>query len=232
MKQAKLTLLLTLLVCFARGQERDTIFLKKDTKWFRFNIQSALIVNSGLSNFYKGEGEPPNGYTVNNNKPVCYGFNGGIEFLLGRSLVIKHLVSFTYDLTNSNFNDYNSSSVFGINQYSRQSWHQNISKQVQFMGFNYGFLIKLTERLKFAPIFSFNNMFKRTTITNGYYVESGGAHYSGYPYYDSTSYHNNKIIDSGLGKMMFLKLRVSYDINKYVTGFIISNIATKAYKAF
>src|SRR6185437_2951818 len=105
-----------------RAQTLNDTLTKK--KWLLFNINAALIANNGLSNLTADELARQNnagyaGYSYNNSAdnfnrikstPVCFGFSAGTEFLLGKNDGFKHLLAFTYDLTNSYFNETASSS--------------------------------------------------------------------------------------------------------------------------
>jgi hypothetical protein len=225
---------LTGLILFALSftiKAQDTF--KKDTQWLRFNIQGALLANNSFSNLGFKFLYPSNinetEYSKNAAKPVCFGFNAGAEFLLGRKPKYKQLLSLTYDFTNSSYTDNNSynEAMFHV---PNQTWHETISRQVQFVSLNYGFLFKLSKRLKLAPIFSLSVFSKKTDITNGYYVESMASQRGNPPIYDSTAYHNSKTSDNGLNLIASLKLRASYDITNYLSVFVTRNFGI-TYKA-
>lgn len=223
MKSPKLIILFFLLVCFnSRGQ--DT--LKKDTKWLRFNIQGALIANNSFSNLYQPSDDDYPTPTKNSSKPVCFGFNAGAEFLLGRGKIVKHIISFTYDLTNSNFNvnDYiaHPVTIYNPSPFS-ETWHENISRQVQFINLNYGLLFRISKRIKLATIVSFFASIGRNTITNGYLAYAPIGNYTNSVQYDTLLYHNDKENDSGNAGGIAIKLRASYDITKYLSVFVSRN---------
>ena len=224
MKQAKFSIFLVLIVCF-NIKAQDT--LKKDTKWFRFNIQGALIANNSFSNLYQPSDEDYPAPSKNSSKPICFGFNAGAEFLLGRGKIVKHIVSFTYDLTNSNFKDY-SVTNFPPNAYYNlpsgiQTTHLDISRQVQFINLNYGLLFSISKRIKLATIVSFFASIGRNTFTNGYTAYAPIGNYPNSAPYDSIPYHNYKENDAGYAGGIALKLRASYDITKYLSVFVSRN---------
>lgn len=207
-------------------------------QWLRINVQGALIANNSFSNlnfkflYPETAGklyDSDYGYTNNKNKPVCFGFNAGIEFLIGRKPKFKQLVSFTYDLTNSKYN-YNVFYNEAMSHSPNQTWNETISRQVQFISLNYGFLFNLTKKLKLATIASLAFYTKKIDITNGYYVEAMASQRGNPPSYDSTNYNNSKTVNKGLNLIPSLKLRASYDVTKYLSVFVSRNFGVN-YKA-
>ncbi|MEO8759846.1 MAG: hypothetical protein ABI388_02295 [Bacteroidia bacterium] len=203
--------------------------LPNNKTWLHFNLQGSFIANKSLSNLnfkflYPESAGQNSGYTKNSNTPVCYGFNAGLEFLLGHD-TIKHIISLSYDLTNSNFNNYTLNDGIPTHTQS-QKWHENIRRQVQFISINYGISFNIIKKLKFAPIACLNYMYKRTDITNGYYVESLFPRLGNPGYYDSTTFHNSKVSSIGNsngGFVLSLKLRLSYDVTKYLSIYVARN---------
>ncbi len=225
MKHARLSILLVLVVCFKiKAQSYARLDSISKLQWLRINVQSALIANNSFSNypFPLQVDWVEYYYTKNNSKPICYGFNAGIEFLLGRKPKFKQLLSLTYDLTNSRYN-YDVFLNEAMSHTPNQTWNETISRQVQFVNLNYGFLFNLTKKLKLATIASLSFYTKYTDITNGYYVEAMGSQRGNPPFYDSTNYNNSKTVNSGLNLIPSIKLRVSYDVTNYLSVFVLRN---------
>ena len=239
MKYIKLTIIFTLLISFSsKAQSYHRLDSISKIQNLRINFQSALIANNSFSNFSKGQSSNNSydyGFTKNNSQPVCFGFNAGVEVVLGRAPRFKQLLSITYDLTNSLFNDYRV--ILQSYRYSDwQTWHENISRQVQFVNLNGGFLFNITKRLKLATMLSVA-VYTTRDITNGYYVDNIPIRPTGNgPYYnflpassDTTKYNNSKTIYKP-GLEVSLKLRASYDVTKYLSVFVQRNLGI-SYKA-
>jgi hypothetical protein len=234
MKDIKLIILFTVLVCFSgKAQSFHQFDSISKILNLRINVQGALVANNGFSNlsfkFLHPEtaGNLPQyndyGYTKNNSKSVCFGFNAGIEFILGRKPHVKHLLSLTYDLTNSLYNDYRIIPWGIYHNVDGYIFHENISRKVQFVSLNYGPLFNITKKLKLATIASVNFCALQTDIMNGYYVDYHPAFYYSSASSDSTKYNNSKTTSTGIAVMVSLKLRASYDVTKYLSIFAQRN---------
>jgi hypothetical protein len=109
-------------------------------------------------------------------------------------------------------------------------WNKTISRQVQFVNLNGGFLFNITKRLKLAAILSVA-MYITKDITNGYYVDDIPSRITSTtpPYtfspasYDSTVYKNTKTVYKP-GLEASVKFRVSYDVTKYLSVFVSRNL--------
>ncbi|HXD94568.1 MAG TPA: hypothetical protein VNX01_15285 [Bacteroidia bacterium] len=232
MKDIKLTILFTLLIFFSgKAQSDKWLDSISHLKQVRINFQGALIANNSFSNFSKGQSSNNSsdfGFTSNNSKPICFGFNAGVEFVFGERPRFKQLLSITYDLTNSLYNDYRVA-LQAYRGADWQTWHETISRQVQFVNLNGGFLFNITKKLKLATMFSIA-MYTTRDITNGYYVDNFPARPTGNgPTYnilpassDTTNYNNSKTIYKPAIEVSF-KLRASYDITKYISVFAQRN---------
>jgi hypothetical protein len=222
----KIIYALVILSCFSFNAYTQ---ITKDTlvkrKWLLLNIDAALIANNGLSNLTNAERNAQNqnnGYNYQNSDvysaikstPVCFGLSAGIEFLLGKNDRFKHLVAFNYDLTNSYFNEIYSSSYRQLSGGSYSDGNINTNRQVQFLGVNYGVLIKLSKHFNFAAIACYSYMLKNQNIINGYHEEGyaygGGGQLFGSGY-EKVEINNEKTklkTDTGV---VSIKFRLGYD---------------------
>ncbi len=201
----------------------------------QFNLQGTFIVNNSLSNlnfkvlYPENTGKTEN-YTKSQSKPICFGFNVGAEFILGRSPNIKQILGLAYDYTNSFYN-YNVAYKGGFYLHGQnETWHETIARNVQFVNLNYGLLISVTKKLKIGVIASLTFYTKVTDVTNGYHVISAPPFAYNAAYYDSTVYNNSKTVNDGLNLLGAVKLRTSYDITKYLSVFAARNFGL-GYKA-
>lgn len=207
--------------------------LNNNKTWLRFNVQGSFIANTSFSNLefpylYPEKAGNDLNYTKNPDKPICFGFNIGFEFLIGRRDKFKQIVGSTYDLTNSSYTNY--FSYTGWHTTPSEKQHLDINRQVQFFNVNYGCLFGITSKLKISAIASLAFCTITKDIANGYLVESSPSVMGNPSYYDSTLYRNSKTTDSGLNFIGALKLRASYDINKYISVFVLRNLGFN-YKA-
>ena len=90
----KLSITVCFFFVFNSLNAQDTL---PDKNWLRFNVQGAFIANNSFSNLsfpflYSEKAGKTSNYTKNSSKPVCYGFNGGLELILGKDPVLKYVI--------------------------------------------------------------------------------------------------------------------------------------------
>ena len=210
-RQHAIYFIIFLLLASFSFKAQDTLKSKR----LQFNIQSALVANNSFT-------DRENGYTKEPGKPVCFGFNAGAEILLGKNKRFKHVVSLTYDLTNSAYNNFYQFPQWGT---PIGNYHVSTATQIQFADINYGVLYNVSKRFQLTALAAINFMIKSTAISNGYYTYANTG-YMGQPAYsDSVSVNNNKVTNTR-GLYLSLKLRASYCITNYLSVFVLRNINT------
>lgn len=169
----KTVLIFLFLFCYTTFIAQDSI----KPRWFNLGIQGALIVNNGLSNLYQNEAENKNGLIgdpyeiqrVQEGKLICFGFSGGVEAILGKSKVVKHLLGVSFENTNSEISSYKANTRYlGASGSTSTSIEDiTIKRKVQFLVGSYGIKFN-TKTINIGLIASFNQAIYRYDIVNGY----------------------------------------------------------------
>lgn len=150
----------------------------------------------------------PYTYTTSTNineKPICFGFSGGAEGILGKSKVIKHLLGLNLDYTNSYYNHYVRASTYNHMGGTSYLGNINVKRSVAFLVGSYGtkFQIKSFNIGAFA---CYNYFLSKKETQNGYVKDSNSIIYP-----DSITIKDKKISSFNDTNFISLKLRVGYD---------------------
>lgn len=203
-------------------------------KWFNFSIQSALVVNNSFSNYYESESYTLGGYhyvqnvSAKTNKPICYGYSGGLDFQIGTNQKFKQIIGLYFDFTNSYFNLKNSSGKsVGYLKINRSYSNIDIKRQVSIIGFNYGVQFNIKKHFNISVLGCFNYLLKRLEIQTGYNVKID------YNYIKDSTLINTK--QSYINKdtaFASIKVRLDYNFNvkkQNLAVFVQRNISLPLY---
>ena len=198
----------------------DTVTSKKEQSklrdYIKFNVQLGAVINS-LSSNYSRRGAPAShtsseDYTASSNKYV-YNFNVGFNFLLGKSLYIKHLIGINYLRSTGEYN-------YHYSQGGYTSYYQDFHyvSKIDFINIVTGLHFKIIKGFYIEPLVSFNLIahsdVKRTGTSTTKYISAGPTPMV---YKEEIEYSSNKKVDaerSGINSTISLCPRISYEFNK------------------
>lgn len=220
----RICLYITLFIFSTCLWAQDSLTHKK-SKIF-FNLQSALLFNNSFSNIdgyyssnqqkiYYQEGER------DHNKPICFGYFGGAEILIGKKRHFKHVLNVSIELTNSVIlNRYN---------HTNSGADYTIKRRVFFANIGYGVYVKLYKNINLTSLFNITPYANLKDVKNGYSSYDYTIKFTGIHVYDTTFYKNEKYKSDGLLDLISLRLKLSYDFlikERAFSCFVMHNIGS------
>jgi hypothetical protein len=211
---------------FAAAHAQDSSAVKTKGSYV-FDVNSGLIISNAISNFSQAENYNK-GYWQIPNKPICLGYSGGVDLILGKKENAKHFFGVSYGLTNSTYADEYDSHPF-LQHYPVYDRHKLIyTKQYQTIDLSYGAAFHITKKLNYVFAFSYSYVFKQMTTQTGYVVSES---YSPYGYqYDSTYYPMHQLPKSGYNSYLSFRSKLSYDFSigtSKFAAFVAGNLALR-----
>ncbi len=187
--------------------------------YVNFNIQAGVVINNAYCNKPKNDGfsemtssEKYYGYSKKNNINLNIGFN----FLLGKSIYVKHIIGVNYLRSQGEFDYGNSSlgtSTIPNTIMSNYSTNFHYTSKVDFLNIVTGIRFTIAKKFHVEPCISSNTILNKDVKVTGSSTQKSfyDVRANMPPIEEITYYNNAKPVDEKIGITFSFCPRISYE---------------------
>ena len=197
-----------IMVIKKKRKKLDTL---KTGDYVKFNLQVGAVINNSYSNIIRRQETASHGFinefSATNDRKYNSNINIGLNFLLGSSPYIKHLIGVNYLRSKGEFNYDLEDNPFASTSVSQ---HLQYVSKIDFINLTTGLRFKINKRIHIEPLISFNFFAHGDLKYSGSETTRNGNRYT-------TEYYNNKSVvgreSMYITHTISLNPRICYDLD-------------------